>query len=47
MRDELLNETQFMALAHARVEIAAWVENYDPWLRNFGSVCRETLRADA
>ena len=24
MRDELLNETLFMSLAHARVEIAAW-----------------------
>jgi transposase InsO family protein len=27
MRDELLNETLFMSLAHARVEIAAWVED--------------------
>ena len=29
MRDELLNETMFMSLAHARVEIAAWVEDYN------------------
>jgi transposase InsO family protein len=28
-RDELLNETLFMSLAHARVEIAAWVEDYN------------------
>ncbi len=30
MRDELLNETLFMSLAHARVEIAAWVEDNNP-----------------
>lgn len=29
MRDELLNETLFMSLAHARVEIAALVEDYN------------------
>ncbi|WP_233281618.1 IS3 family transposase [Sphingomonas changnyeongensis] len=29
MRDELLNETLFMSLAHARIEIAAWVEDYN------------------
>ncbi|MCL6250235.1 IS3 family transposase [Altererythrobacter sp. KTW20L] len=29
MRDELLNETLFISLAHARVEIAAWVEDYN------------------
>lgn len=29
MRDELLNETLFMSLAHARVEIATWVEDYN------------------
>lgn len=29
MRDELLNETLFMNLAHARVEIASWVEDYN------------------
>ena len=28
MRDELLNKTLFMSIAHARVEIAAWVEEY-------------------
>lgn len=28
MRDELLNETLFLSMAHARVEIAAWVEGY-------------------
>ncbi len=29
MRDELLNETLFLSLAHARVEIAAWVQDYN------------------
>jgi putative transposase len=29
MRDELLNATLFMSLAHARVEIAAWVGDYN------------------
>jgi len=29
MRDELLNETLFISLAHARVEIAVWVEDYN------------------
>ena len=29
MRDKLLNETLFLSLAHARVEIAAWVEDYN------------------
>lgn len=29
MRGELLNEALFMSLAHARVEIAAWVEDYN------------------
>ena len=29
MRDELLNETLFMSMAHARVEMAAWVEDYN------------------
>jgi hypothetical protein len=29
MRGELLNETQLMSLAHARVEIGAWVEDYN------------------
>ena len=29
MRDERLNDTLFMSLAHARVEIAAWVEHYN------------------
>ncbi|KRW95210.1 hypothetical protein AQY21_15905 [Paracoccus sp. MKU1] len=29
MRDELLNETMFRNLAHARVEIAAWVTDYN------------------
>jgi len=28
MRDQLLNETLFLSLAHARAEIAAWVEDY-------------------
>lgn len=29
MRDELLNETLFLSLVHARVEIAAWVDDYN------------------
>jgi hypothetical protein len=29
MRDELLNETLFLSLAHARVGIAAWVDDYN------------------
>ncbi|OAH37867.1 hypothetical protein AX777_23115 [Sphingobium yanoikuyae] len=29
MRDELLNETLFLSLAHARVEIAAGVDDYN------------------
>lgn len=29
MRDELLNEILFMSMAHAHVEIAAWVEDYN------------------
>jgi hypothetical protein len=29
MRDELLNETLFLSMAHARVEIAAWVVDYN------------------
>ncbi|WP_442896843.1 IS3 family transposase [Erythrobacter sp.] len=29
MRDELLNETLFLSLAHARVQIAAWVDDYN------------------
>lgn len=29
MRDELLNETLFFSLAHTRVEITAWVEDYN------------------
>ena len=29
MRDELLNETLFMSLDHARTAIAAWVEDYN------------------
>ncbi len=29
MRDELLNETLFFSMDHARVAIAAWVEDYN------------------
>ena len=29
MRDELLNETLFLSMDHARVKIAAWVEDYN------------------
>jgi putative transposase len=29
MRDELLNESLFFGLAHARSEIAAWIADYD------------------
>lgn len=32
MRDELLNKTLLMSLAHARVEIAAGCEDYS-WMR--------------
>lgn len=35
MRDELLNETLFLSVAHARIEIAAWMEDYKPnWISN-------------
>lgn len=30
MRDELLNETLFLSMAHARVEIAAWLAVQQP-----------------
>jgi len=30
MRDELLNETLFLSMDHARAQIAAWVEDYNP-----------------
>ena len=29
MRDELLNESLFFGLGHARTEIAAWVADYN------------------
>jgi hypothetical protein len=29
MRDELLNETLFLSLDHARIKIAAWVQDYN------------------
>lgn len=29
MRDELLNKTLSMSMAHTRVEIAVWVEDYN------------------
>lgn len=29
MRDELLNETLFLSLEHARVVIAAWADDYN------------------
>lgn len=29
MRDELLNETLFLSITHARIEIAAWLEHYN------------------
>ena len=29
MRDELLDETLFFSMDHARVQIAAWVEDYN------------------
>ena len=29
MRDELLNETLFLSLDHARVVIAAWADDYN------------------
>lgn len=33
MRDELLNETLFLSMDHARVQIAAWVEDYNVSIR--------------
>ena len=30
MRDELLNETLFLSMGQARVQITAWVEDYNP-----------------
>jgi len=30
MRDELLNETLFFGLDHARTRIAAWADDYNP-----------------
>ena len=49
MRDELLNETLFLSLAHARVEIAALGRGLQsgettliPWIRNTGGVRRRT-----
>lgn len=30
MRDELLNETLFMSIGHAREKIAAWADDYNP-----------------
>jgi len=54
MRDELLNETLFISLDHARAEIAAWVDDYnpgatalDPSIRNTGGVRRRTATAMA
>ena len=29
MPDELLNDSLFVSIGHARVEIAAWVEDYN------------------
>ena len=29
MRDELLNETLFTSIAHAREKIAAWIDDYN------------------
>ena len=29
MRDELLNETLFMSIAHAREAVAAWADDYN------------------
>lgn len=49
MRDELLVETLCLSMAHARVQIAAWVEDYHHerprsalWLRNPGGLRRRT-----
>lgn len=47
MRDDLLiNETLFLSLAHARVEIATWVADYNRERRH-SSLGYETLRAYA
>lgn len=45
MRDELLNETLFLSMAHARVEIAAWVDSrYDRGISG-GQVIRNNFVA--
>jgi putative transposase len=31
MREELPNETLFLSMAHARVEIATWVEDFNQY----------------
>lgn len=46
MRDELFNETLFVSLAHARVEIAARVEDYN-WERPHSSLGYATPAAFA
>lgn len=46
MRDELLNETLFMSIAHARVEIAAWVDDYN-WESPHSSLGHSTPAAFA
>ncbi len=43
MRDELLNETLFPSLDHARVVIAAWAEDYNQE-RPHSSLGHETVR---
>lgn len=44
MRDELLNETLFISMAHARVEIAAWAEDCS---KNRPSAERRSARSAA
>lgn len=46
MRDELLNETLFLSLDHARQAIAAWVDDYNT-TRPHSSVAYQTPRAYA
>jgi len=46
MRDELLNETLFFGLDHARQKLAAWAKDYDT-RRPHSSIGYQTLGANA
>ena len=47
MRDELLNESLFLGLDHARSRIANWIDDYNHplrWLSHTGGLCRQSLQ---